>query len=104
MFDPIEIRDDPTLAKKLEYLADGDTVFTYRAYILKGPEHDDGMVSIMKVRLYEWGKTLSQLLSSEISECGFTVREPRIEDPEPLDRVITYRIGLKRKCCCKGNS
>ena len=62
MFDPIETRDDPTLAKKLEYLADGDTVFTYSAYVLKGPEHDDGMVAVMKVRLYEWGKTLSQLL------------------------------------------
>lgn len=101
MFEPIETRDDPTLSKKLEYLADGETVFTYRAYVLKGPEYDENKISIIKVRLYEWGKTLCTLLSSDLAQSGFTVREPRIEDPEPLDRVITYRIGLKRKCCCK---
>ena len=101
MFDPIETRDDHTLAKKLEYLADGDTIFTFKAYVVKGPEYDPNTLSILKVRLYEWGKTMCSLLNCDMVDCGYTQREPRIEDPEPLDRVITYRIGLKRKCCCK---
>ena len=101
MFDPLETRDDHTLAKKLEYLADGDTIFTFRSYVIKGPEHDDNILGMLRVRLYEWGKTMSMLLSAEMVDSSFTIKEPRIDEPAPLDRVLTYRIGLKRKCCCK---
>lgn len=101
--DALEQRDDPSIAHKLDYLADGETIFTYRAYVVRGPECADQ--AVLKVRLYEWGKTLADLLGCSIVDSYFTCRDPRIEDPAPLDTVLVYRVGLKRnKCCCKGNS
>lgn len=100
MFDPIEVRDDATLSKKLECLFDGETVFTYRAYILKGPEIDERQKTLMKARLIEWGVKVRAVLDCEMVDSSFTEREPRIDDPAPLDTVLVYRIGLKRRRCC----